>query len=186
MTDTDLMSDEAEAYLRGGHRRTKAHQFDEGISCECMRRIGHSGLMGRALFGGLGARPVTRVMGSGPQRGAPSVKKAAGRPRSRVELRRPQRLPGRRGRGAAGSATVTDPFVHAFLRPRPVRVARRLGGRTGRPACATLWWPAAVERPGTRAIGSAGERLVHTEEVTGSIPVSPTQVRGRLRVATGL
>ena len=27
---------------------------------------------------------------------------------------------------------------------------------------------------GTRAIGSAGERLVHTEEVTGSIPVSPT------------
>jgi hypothetical protein len=26
-----------------------------------------------------------------------------------------------------------------------------------------------------RAIGSAGERLVHTEEVTGSIPVSPTQ-----------
>src|ERR1039457_1959465 len=25
-----------------------------------------------------------------------------------------------------------------------------------------------------RAIGSAGERLVHTEEVTGSIPVSPT------------
>src|SRR5581483_9765215 len=28
-----------------------------------------------------------------------------------------------------------------------------------------------------RAIGSAGERLVHTEEVTGSIPVSPTEVR---------
>jgi hypothetical protein len=27
---------------------------------------------------------------------------------------------------------------------------------------------------GSRAIGSAGERLVHTEEVTGSIPVSPT------------
>jgi hypothetical protein len=27
---------------------------------------------------------------------------------------------------------------------------------------------------GARAIGSAGERLVHTEEVTGSIPVSPT------------
>src|SRR5215813_35028 len=26
-----------------------------------------------------------------------------------------------------------------------------------------------------RAIGSAGERLVHTEEVTGSIPVSPTR-----------
>jgi Domain of unknown function (DUF4062) len=28
--------------------------------------------------------------------------------------------------------------------------------------------------PQSRAIGSAGERLVHTEEVTGSIPVSPT------------
>jgi hypothetical protein len=27
----------------------------------------------------------------------------------------------------------------------------------------------------TRAIGSAGERPVHTGEVTGSIPVSPTQ-----------
>jgi hypothetical protein len=27
-----------------------------------------------------------------------------------------------------------------------------------------------------RAISSAGERFVHTEEVTGSIPVSPTQV----------
>jgi hypothetical protein len=32
-----------------------------------------------------------------------------------------------------------------------------------------------------RAIGSAGERLVHTEEVTGSIPVSPTQLSGQLR-----
>ena len=32
-----------------------------------------------------------------------------------------------------------------------------------------------------RAIGSAGERLVHTEEVTGSIPVSPTQLSGRFR-----
>ena len=30
-------------------------------------------------------------------------------------------------------------------------------------------------RPWRRAIGSAGERLVHTEEVTGSIPVSPTK-----------
>jgi hypothetical protein len=30
-------------------------------------------------------------------------------------------------------------------------------------------------RPWRRAIGSAGERLVHTEEVTGSIPVSPTR-----------
>ena len=28
-----------------------------------------------------------------------------------------------------------------------------------------------------RAISSAGERFVHTEEVTGSIPVSPTKLR---------
>ena len=35
--------------------------------------------------------------------------------------------------------------------------------------------PEAV-RDRRRAIGSAGERLVHTEEVTGSIPVSPTDV----------
>jgi hypothetical protein len=32
-----------------------------------------------------------------------------------------------------------------------------------------------------RAISSGGERFVHTEEVTGSIPVSPTQVRGPVR-----
>jgi hypothetical protein len=40
-------------------------------------------------------------------------------------------------------------------------------------------------RPGLRAIGSAGERLVHTEEVTGSIPVSPTIscIPGGLQVA---
>jgi hypothetical protein len=30
---------------------------------------------------------------------------------------------------------------------------------------------------GSRAISSAGERFVHTEEVTGSIPVSPTSAR---------
>src|SRR5215469_11401479 len=33
----------------------------------------------------------------------------------------------------------------------------------------------AVRSALARAIGSAGERLVHTEEVTGSIPVSPTK-----------
>src|ERR1700679_3179393 len=35
--------------------------------------------------------------------------------------------------------------------------------------------------PRQRAIGSAGERLVHTEEVTGSIPVSPTQLSGQFQ-----
>ena len=58
------------------------------------------------------------------------------------------------------------------------RPVRRRGVTPGaarpRPGCATLWWLRAVTPPGTRAIGSAGERLVHTEEVTGSIPVSPT------------
>src|SRR5690606_30991346 len=33
-----------------------------------------------------------------------------------------------------------------------------------------------------RAISSAGERFVHTEEVTGSIPVSPTTVKGHFPV----
>ena len=37
--------------------------------------------------------------------------------------------------------------------------------------------PAGRPHDQRRAIGSAGERLVHTEEVTGSIPVSPTDVR---------
>jgi hypothetical protein len=35
--------------------------------------------------------------------------------------------------------------------------------------------PPRMARDRRRAIGSAGERLVHTEEVTGSIPVSPTR-----------
>jgi hypothetical protein len=49
-------------------------------------------------------------------------------------------------------------------------------------ACATLGCARADGLcPRRRAIGSAGERLVHTEEVTGSIPVSPTQLNGRFR-----
>ena len=42
--------------------------------------------------------------------------------------------------------------------------------------------PGRFPKPRRRAIGSAGERLVHTEEVTGSIPVSPTQLSGRFQV----
>ena len=38
--------------------------------------------------------------------------------------------------------------------------------------------PDVVESFPARAISSGGERFVHTEEVTGSIPVSPTQLRG--------
>jgi hypothetical protein len=54
-------------------------------------------------------------------------------------------------------------------------------GRRGRDvvapgsACASLFFAlSAGSGAWARAIGSAGERLVHTEEVTGSIPVSPT------------
>ena len=44
--------------------------------------------------------------------------------------------------------------------------------------CASLCCAAkAGSGTAARAIGSAGERLVHTEEVTGSIPVSPTTAR---------
>src|SRR5271165_5845532 len=42
----------------------------------------------------------------------------------------------------------------------------------GVPGAVGPWRTAQTRR---RAIGSAGERLVHTEEVTGSIPVSPTR-----------
>src|SRR5215470_18532923 len=50
----------------------------------------------------------------------------------------------------------------------------------GRPVPGRMRYPVFARAPrhgrAARAIGSAGERLVHTEEVTGSIPVSPTQV----------
>jgi hypothetical protein len=39
----------------------------------------------------------------------------------------------------------------------------------------SVFGPADSVSARARAIGSAGERLVHTEEVTGSIPVSPTR-----------
>src|ERR1700728_4038083 len=60
-------------------------------------------------------------------------------------------------------------------------VTRRAGsGRgvgAGRRTCASLSIAVSAADPArARAIGSAGERLVHTEEVTGSIPVSPTGV----------
>jgi hypothetical protein len=64
---------------------------------------------------------------------------------------------------------VTAVVCEAAGRPRAE------GG--GRPECANLRTPRgqADAARGSRAIGSAGERLVHTEEVTGSIPVSPTR-----------
>ena len=80
----------------------------------------------------------------------------------------------RRPRYAAAAARIT----HCGVQPAPAacRAARR---------CATLWerreeapagaWSQRKAPDQRRAIGSAGERLVHTEEVTGSIPVSPTR-----------
>ena len=62
-------------------------------------------------------------------------------------------------------------FMHPHLyRPTPAAACR--------PEAAARW-PTARRRSGRvltflRAISSGGERFVHTEEVTGSIPVSPT------------
>src|ERR1017187_6459342 len=58
------------------------------------------------------------------------------------------------GAGCSGSASGAR---HALVCDSPL-----VAGSMGSPAR-------------RRAIGSAGERLVHTEEVTGSIPVSPTR-----------
>jgi hypothetical protein len=62
------------------------------------------------------------------------------------------------------------------------RGRRRSGPTLARSECATLRAPQRRNiKPQARAIGSAGERLVHTEEVTGSIPVSPTRSDPRNR-----
>src|SRR6185437_11099405 len=53
----------------------------------------------------------------------------------------------------------------------------RCAGRAARREDALPYGSAGTVPAWRRAIGSAGERLVHTEEVTGSIPVSPTDVR---------
>ena len=51
----------------------------------------------------------------------------------------------------------------------------RRAGRAARREDALPYGSAGTVPARRRAIGSAGERLVHTEEVTGSIPVSPTR-----------
>ena len=85
--------------------------------------------------------------------------------------------PSWRPRGA--SPTPQDPPVtHRQHRPRAEGRGDALpygsaGTRLSRGAAG----PRRTVRARRRAIGSAGERLVHTEEVTGSIPVSPTSVR---------
>jgi hypothetical protein len=79
------------------------------------------------------------------------------------------------GRGAeAGTGWCPGWFPPSPCGPGSCRRCRR-DGMAARPSCATLGDARAdASCPGQRAIGSAGERLVHTEEVTGSIPVSPT------------
>src|SRR5215469_14832490 len=83
-------------------------------------------------------------------------------------LRPPITAPGE-GRAACGSRAE---LALAARSPAP-RLAAAARGR----AHALVCFSSAGRDSGqlTRAIGSAGERLVHTEEVTGSIPVSPTQ-----------
>src|SRR5579859_760598 len=82
--------------------------------------------------------------------------------------------------------------IRRGARKAPLRCPRPAGDAPSTPVacrgprrCATLWKRRDEAAPGDldhraapdqrRAIGSAGERLVHTEEVTGSIPVSPTR-----------
>ena len=70
---------------------------------------------------------------------------------------RPALAAGRRRQGRVVSAALRSPAM------RYSKIAPRHG-----------------YRPQARAIGSAGERLVHTEEVTGSIPVSPTRSQTKI------
>ena len=84
--------------------------------------------------------------------------------------------------GESGAEGITGLMV-SFHRRRCERSVRRGFRRGPHPVipgpdrrCATLWWlRGSPPAPRSWAIGSAGERLVHTEEVTGSIPVSPTR-----------
>ena len=100
----------------------------------------------------------------------------AGSPPWRRPFRRPSRgppadgaEPGRSLRRCRGSPSVP----HAAKMRYPLEALRR-------DCCGTVGPGSSQDR--RRAIGSAGERLVHTEEVTGSIPVSPT---GRCKARSG-
>src|SRR5438477_2122941 len=92
-----------------------------------------------------------------------------------------------RGRSAVGSASPCQGEGRGFESRRP------LGGRQRRPtlvewprgeatACKAVYTGSNPVSTSARpwAISSAGERFPDTEEVTGSIPVSPTQVTGHV------
>ena len=68
--------------------------------------------------------------------------------------------------------TVGLPSICAL---RPASAAPRAAAASEEQAGAGMRYSEiALRQAAAWAIGSAGERLVHTEEVTGSIPVSPT------------
>ena len=76
--------------------------------------------------------------------------------------------------GLAGCRPTGDPGARGDATPRADTLVC-VGPRAFRPQGAGSF-------RGARAIGSAGERLVHTEEVTGSIPVSPTSSGSGVRL----
>ena len=86
-------------------------------------------------------------------------------------------------RVAGSNPVVRSEGSHGLARPP------RWGGREARqrPAkpCTRVQIPSPPRRE-PRAIGAAGARFLDTEEVTGSIPVSPTKVLAGQRLVTGL
>ena len=93
-------------------------------------------------------------------------------------------LPGRPARPATsrGKISVSVAGGCELFRPRMAILvcARRPGIPAARPMANR------VQSCASRAISSAGERFVHTEEVTGSIPVSPTYLpSSEARLRTG-
>src|SRR5215469_9002606 len=140
----------------------------------CMLSRSAGSVAGRWLGRGAGLR-----LPGGPASAYVSSPESAWWPGPPPGRRRPGRL--------ADRGLMTDVF--GARRP-PLRCA------TLRSLCGQVILPALIRRRvgagarwasgDARAIGSAGERLVHTEEVTGSIPVSPTTVSAhRPRSSTG-
>src|SRR4051812_45247759 len=104
-----------------------------------------------------------------------------------------ERSRGTSGRSAAGSASPCQGEGRGFESRRPlgeaatgyVRGQTRWSGREARqrPAkpCTRVQIPSPPRHDVPRAIGAAGARFHDTEEVTGSIPVSPTNRNNRSR-----
>ena len=141
-----------------------------------------------------GTRHGRRQHGSGARFGS--------RPPCRIELpgsRSRERRQERCGRSAVGSASPCQGEGRGFESRRPLgrgpgnkhlRILRRWDGREARQRPAKpctrvrIPFPPLSVPPTARAISSAGERFPDTEEVTGSIPVSPTTSDLRKQVRT--